>query len=54
MLDSIEALKSASEEIKFEDISAIELYKDDDSLIYPIVRDYSSFIATVGAGGDIR
>lgn len=31
MLDSIEALKSASEEIKFEDISAIELYKDDDS-----------------------
>ena len=34
--ESIEALKSASEEMRFEDISAIELYKDDDSLTFDI------------------
>jgi len=52
--ESILALKMASEEKGFKNISAIELYKDEDNQIYPIIRKYNSFIATVDAGGDIR
>ncbi len=51
--DTIEALKEASEEMEFEDISAIELYKKD-GVIYPIVRDYESFSYNVEIGMEIR
>lgn len=51
--DTIEALKEASEEVGFEDISSIELYKKD-GVIYPIVRDYESFSYNVEIGMEIR
>jgi|GEM_PF-1697577 len=51
--DTIEALKEASEEMEFDDISSIELFKKD-GVIHPIVRNYQSFNASVDAGLDIR
>jgi len=51
--DTIEALKEASEEVEFDDISAVELFKKD-GVIHPIVRNYESFNASVDAGMDIR
>jgi len=51
--DTIEALKEASEEVGFEDIASIELYKKD-GVIHPIIRNYESFNASVDAGMDIR
>ncbi len=53
-LESIEALNEASEAMKFDEISSIKLQKDKDNIIYPIIRNYSSFVATVSSGMDIR
>jgi len=53
-LESIEALNEASEAMKFDKISSIKLQKDKDNTIYPVIRNYSSFVATVDSGMDIR
>ena len=53
-LESIEALNRASEDMQFDKISSITLERDEDNTIYPIVRNYSSFVATVDSGMDIR
>jgi len=53
-LESIEALNRASEDMQFNKISSITLERDEDNIIYPIIRNYSSFTATVGSGMDIR
>jgi AAA15 family ATPase/GTPase len=53
-LESIEALNEASEAMKFDKISSIKLQKDENNVIYPVVRNYSSFVATVDSGMDIR
>jgi len=53
-LESIEALNRASEDMPFDKISSITLERDEDNIIYPIVRKYSSFTATVDSGMDIR
>jgi len=53
-LESIEALTDASEAMKFDKIASIKLQKDKDNTIYPIIRNYSSFVATVDSGMDIR
>ena len=52
--ESIEALNRASEDIKFEKITSVTLEKDENNIIYPIIRKYSSFTATVDSGMDIR
>ena len=51
--DTIEALNQASEEMKYEDITSIELFKKD-GVIHPIIRVYDSFNATVDSGMDVR
>ena len=53
-LESIEALNRASEDMNFKQITSIKLAKDTENKIYPIIRNYSSFSATVNAGMDIR
>ncbi len=53
-LESIEALNEASEAMKFDKISSVKLQKDKDNTIYSVVRNYSSFTATVDSGMDIR
>ena len=53
-LESIEALNDASETMSFNRITSIKLQKDKNNTIYPVVRKYSSFIATVDSGMDIR
>lgn len=53
-LESIEALTRASEAMNFKEISSIKLAKDTENKIYPIIRNYNSFSATVNAGMDIR
>ncbi len=53
-LESIEALTLVSEDMNFNKITSIKLTKDKENKIYPIIRDYSSFSATVNAGMDIR
>jgi len=53
-LESIEALNEASEAMNFDKISSIKLQKDENNVIYPVVRNYSSFVATVDSGMDIR
>jgi len=53
-LESIEALTEASEAMKFDKIASIKLQKDKENTIYPIIRNYSSFVATVDSGMDIR
>ena len=53
-LESIEALALASEDMKFKEITSIKLTKDKENKIYPIIRNYSSFLATVNSGMDIR
>ena len=53
-LESIEALNRASEDMQFDKISSITLERDDDNIIYPVIRKYSSFTATVDSGMDIR
>ncbi len=52
--ESIEALNRASEDMKFKKITSVTLEKDEDNIIYPIIRKYSSFTATVDSGMDIR
>ncbi|MFK5976364.1 MAG: AAA family ATPase [Sulfurovum sp.] len=52
--ESIEALNRASEDMKYYKITSLTLEKDEDNTIYPIIRKYSSFTATVDAGMDIR
>ncbi|SFV70832.1 hypothetical protein MNB_SV-13-2049 [hydrothermal vent metagenome] len=52
--ESIQALKRASEDMKYEKITSISLEKDEDNIIYPIIRKHNSFIATVDSGMDIR
>ena len=53
-LESIEALNEASEAMNFDKISSIKLEKDKNNSIYPVIRNYSSFVATVDSGMDIR
>lgn len=53
-LESIQALNDASEAMKFNKIASIKLQKDKDNSIYPVIRNYSSFVATVNSGMDIR
>jgi len=53
-LESIEALNRASEDMIFDKISSITLEKDDENIIYPIIRKYTSFTSTVESGMDIR
>ena len=53
-LESIEALTEASEAMKFDKIASVKLQKDEKNVIYPVVRNYSSFVATVDSGMDIR
>ncbi|CAA6813832.1 MAG: Unknown protein [uncultured Sulfurovum sp.] len=53
-LESIEALGRASEDMNFKEISSIKLAKDTENKIYPIIRNYNSFSATVNSGMDIR
>jgi AAA15 family ATPase/GTPase len=53
-LESIEALNEASEAMNFDKITSVKLQKDENNVIYPVVRNYSSFVATVDSGMDIR
>jgi len=53
-LESIEALNEASEAMEFNKIASIKLQKNRDNIIYPLIRNYSSFVATVDSGMDIR
>ncbi len=53
-LESIEALNEASEAMTFDRISSIKLQKDENDVTYPVIRNYSSFKATVDSGMDIR
>jgi len=53
-LESIEALNEASEAMSFDKIASVKLQKDEKNVIYPVVRNYSSFKATVDSGMDIR
>jgi len=53
-LESIEALNEASEAMNFDKISSIKLQKDKNNTVYSVVRNYSSFTATVDSGMDIR
>ncbi len=53
-LESIEALNEASEAMNFDKIASVKLQKDENNVIYPVVRNYSSFVATVDSGMDIR
>jgi len=53
-LESIEALNEASEAMNFDKIASVKLQKDKNNTIYSVVRNYSSFTATVDSGMDIR
>ena len=53
-LESIQALNDASEAMKFNKIASVKLQKDKDDVIYPVIRNHSSFVATVESGMDIR
>ena len=52
--ETIEAFAKASEELSFKDISSIELYKDDENIIHPIVMDYDNIIDGIEMGEDFR
>jgi len=52
--ESIEALAEASQDMNFNQITSIKLEKNRENSIYPIIRTYSSFSATVDSGMDIR
>ncbi|MFT5659429.1 MAG: AAA15 family ATPase/GTPase [Sulfurimonas sp.] len=52
--ESIEALIEASEELKYEDISSIQLYKDEKNNITPIVMQYDNFAYGINRGADVR
>ncbi len=54
-LESIQALNDASEAMKFTEIASVKLQKDKEGIIiFPIIRNHSSFVATVDSGMDIR
>jgi len=52
--ESIEALIEASEELNYQDISSIQLYKDDTNTIVPIVLQYDNFAYGINRGADVR
>ena len=52
--ETIEAFAKACEEKKFEDISLIELYKDEKNTIHPIVMNYDNLIYGIEMGEDFR
>lgn len=51
--DTIEALNKASEEMKYEDITSIELFKKD-GVIHPIIMNYENFSYGINMGEDVR
>ncbi len=52
--ETIEALNEASEELNYEKITLIELYKNEENKIIPIVMDYGNFSYGVEMGARIR
>jgi len=52
--ETIEALIKASEELHYENISSIHLFKDKENKIVPIVRKYENFSYGVNRGADMR
>jgi len=52
--ESIEALAEASRDMNFNQISSIKLEKDENNVIFPIILNHDSFLATVDSGMDIR
>lgn len=52
--ESIEALSEASRDVNFNQISSIKLEKDKNNVIFPIILNHDSFLATVDSGMDIR
>jgi len=52
--ESIEALAEASRDMNYNQVSSIKLEKDENNVIFPIILNYDSFLATVDSGMDIR
>jgi len=52
--ESIEALADASRDMNYNQISSVKLEKDEKNLIFPIILNHDSFLATVDSGMDIR
>ena len=52
--ESIEALAEASKDMNFSKVSSIKLEKDENDVIFPIILNHDSFLATVDSGMDIR
>jgi AAA15 family ATPase/GTPase len=52
--ESIEALSEASRDVNFNQISSVKLEKDKNNVIFPIILNHDSFLATVDSGMDIR
>jgi len=52
--ETIEAFAKASKEVGFKDISSIELYKNEENIIHPIVMNYENIIYGIEMGEDFR
>jgi len=52
--ESIEALAEASRDMNFNQIASVKLEKDEKNVIFPIILNHDSFLATVDSGMDIR
>jgi len=52
--ESIEALAEASRDMNYNQVSSIKLEKDKNNVIFPIILNHDSFLATVDSGMDIR
>ena len=52
--ESIEALAEASRDMNYNQISSVKLEKDEKNVIFPIILNHDSFLATVDSGMDIR
>ena len=52
--ESIEALAEASRDMNYNKISSIKLEKDENNVVFPIILNNDSFLATVDSGMDIR
>jgi len=52
--ESIEALAEASRDMNYNKISSVKLEKDENNVIFPIILNHDSFLATVDSGMDIR
>ena len=52
--ETIEAFAKASKEVGFKDISSIELYKNEENIIHPIVMNYDNLIYGIEMGEDFR